>query len=78
METVYFCQVFKERKWIGNISYKNGFFEFGQARAPDESEFLTRFESLLLALFEPSLFTDSPFHQNAISSTYRFTYRGLL
>jgi hypothetical protein len=36
-ETVYFCQVFKERKWIGNISYKNGFFEFGQARAPDES-----------------------------------------
>ena len=25
-----FLQVFKERKWLGNISYKNGVFEFLQ------------------------------------------------
>lgn len=30
-----FWQVFKERKWIGNISYKNGFFEFLQEKSSD-------------------------------------------
>ena len=31
-------QVFKERKWLGNISYRNGRFEFSQTSDKEENE----------------------------------------
>ncbi len=33
---IYF-QVFKERKWLGNISYQNGSFEFSQTSGKEEN-----------------------------------------
>ena len=42
-------QVFKERKWLGNISYKNGRFEFGQTRSYSEAEDLPKYFAEVLS-----------------------------
>ena len=48
--TFWVLQVFKERKWLGNISYKDGRFEFRQTRQPHfEAADLPKYFSEVLA-----------------------------